>query len=103
MATSDRQARDPHAAPRSDAPRRSGYCTRISFLVALAWAVVTAVHGYATLPHIPMDISASDPATHAAFDAVMKRHMLIHAIVGLGPLLASAVLVSLVCRKQNRH
>lgn len=101
MMTTKQPARDPLAAAGSQAPRRSGYCTRVSLLVALAWAVVTAVHGYVTWPHIPMDISASDPATRAAFDAVMKRHMVVHAIVGLGPLLASAALISLVCRKRS--
>jgi len=70
-------------------------------IAALAWAAVTAGHGYATWPHIPMDISATDPATRAAFEAVIQRHILVHAIVGLLPLLAAAVVMFLVCRKRG--
>lgn len=92
---------DPHAASGNDKPRRSGRCTRVSLFIALLWAIITVVHGYTTWPHIPMDVSANDPATRAAFNAVLQRHILVHAVVGLVPLLASTALVFLVCRKRG--
>ncbi|MGD9667644.1 MAG: hypothetical protein AB7U75_01140 [Hyphomicrobiaceae bacterium] len=92
---------DSHAPSGGDNRRRSGNCTRVSLLAALAWAVVTALHGYATWPHIPMDISANDPATRAAFDAVVQRHIAGHAAVGLVPLLAAVAFVYFVCRKRG--
>lgn len=92
---------DPHAASGNNKPRRSGRCTRFSMLAALIWAAVTAVHGYTTWPHMPMDISANDPATRAAFDAVVQRHILGHAIIGLVPVLAAALLLLFICRKRG--
>jgi len=99
--TSDPHPRDRHVAPDNEGPPRSPWCSRVSLLIALVWMVVTAVHGYTTWPHIPMDISASDPETRAVFDAVLLRHVLIHAVVGLSPLLGAAALASLVYGKRK--
>lgn len=92
---------DQETAAAKSGARRSTGCMMISLGIAVAWAIATAVHGSTTWPHIPMDISANDPATLAAFESVVRYHLIGHAVVGLVPLLAAIAFVSLVCRKRG--
>ena len=95
--TSDPQTPQSPAQPRA---RRSLSCVLILGGAGVAWAISTAVHGYTMWPHIPMDISANDPATRAAFDAVVRRHVLWHLIIGAAPLLAALAFIPLVCKRR---
>lgn len=80
---------------------RSGACTILLFGLAIAWAVATGLYAYAQWPHIPMDISANDPATRAAFDGVVRQHVITHVIVGLLPLVVCVGLIPLLCGRQR--
>ncbi|MFV0368831.1 MAG: hypothetical protein ACK5KM_10250 [Hyphomicrobiaceae bacterium] len=93
------QSNEPAGAGQS--PKLSGLCMLGSLAAALAWAVITAVHGYNTWPHIPMDISANDPATQAAFQSVITRHAVVHAVVGIVPLVLVFLLRSYICRRRS--
>ena len=78
---------------------RSG-CLMFSLVIALAWAGVVAVHAINSWPHIPMDVSAGDPATQAAFRSVVQRHVFGYAIIALAPVMLAMLLARFVCRKQ---
>ena len=60
----------------------------VTGLVALAWIAAVAWFGWTTLPQLPLDVSASDPATLEALNAARTKHGLIHAAVALVPALA---------------
>ena len=88
------------------APSGGGYrggCLFIALGLALAWAVAAGVHGFNSWPHIPMDVSANDPATKAAFQAVVQRHVAVYAAVALIPLIAVSALSRLICRRRGRR
>lgn len=85
-------------------PRRSGTsrrCVGIAMAAAVLWALTAAYHGYGSWPHMPMDVSAVDPATKRAFDAAVRQHAIAYAIIALLPLLVLLPLSSLLCRRRN--
>lgn len=87
------------------APSGGGYrggCLIIALGLALAWAAAVGLNGFNTWPHIPMDVSANDPATKAAFRAVVQRHVAVYAAVALIPLLVVSALSRLICRRRDR-
>ncbi|MGD9785655.1 MAG: hypothetical protein AB7E80_05375 [Hyphomicrobiaceae bacterium] len=62
-----------------------------AFLIALvvAWTAAVGYHAASTWPHVPMDVSASDPATVAALRAAVTRHALVHLIAAVLPAAAA--------------
>lgn len=59
---------------------------RISAAVlSLGWIAAVAWYGWTTLPHLPLDVSGSDPATVAALQSAQMRHALLYAIVAMVP------------------
>lgn len=60
----------------------------LTTLVALGWIAAVAWFGWTTLPQLPLDVSASDPATLDALHAARTTHGLIHAGIALVPALA---------------
>lgn len=58
----------------------------IIWLVAsAAWVAAVAVFAWSTWPHMPLDISHTDPATRAAFDSAVLMHAARHAALALLP------------------
>ncbi len=92
---------DPHTQSGNDRPRSSGSCILASVTIAVVWGLVVMVHGYTTWPHIPMDVSASDPVTLASFNAVVQRHIISHAIAGLAPFVMAIAFIRYVCGKRR--
>jgi succinate dehydrogenase hydrophobic anchor subunit len=54
-------------------------------VIALVWCAAVLWHGWTTLPHVPLDVSASDPATVEALNAARLNHALIYAAAALLP------------------
>ena len=94
-------AQDNGPAGTNQPQKLSTVCMLGSITAALVWTIITAIHGYTTWPHIPMDISASDPATQAAFQSVITRHAVVHAIIGLAPLILVMLFRSYICRRRG--
>ncbi len=57
----------------------------VTVLIAAAWCAVAAWYGLQTLPQLPLDVSASDPATRDALDAARLKHGLVFAAIALVP------------------
>lgn len=88
---------DNESANRPSKPRR---CLWIAALLSLAWAVVVGYRGYLGWPHLPLDVSATDPATRAAFEAAVQRHLLIHALIAVLPVLVLVPIAMRACRRK---
>lgn len=61
--------------------------SRLITAAALVWLVSAAYLGFQGMPQIPLDVSASDPATLDALNAARLHHALTYAAIGLAPLL----------------
>lgn len=61
--------------------------TRILGLLAVVWLLGAAYMGAQSIPVLPMDVSASDPATLEALNAARMRHGLTWGAIALAPLL----------------
>lgn len=85
------------SADRTSKPR---HCLKIAALLSLAWAVAVGYRGYLGWPHLPLDISATDPATRAAFDAAVHRHLLNHALIAVLPVLVLLPIATRACRRK---
>ncbi len=60
----------------------------LSTLVALIWLGAVAWFGWTSLPHVPLDVSAGDPATVEALNAARMQHAVVFAAIGLLPAIA---------------
>jgi hypothetical protein len=56
-----------------------------ALLIGLVWIAAVIWYGWTTLPHLPLDVSASDPATAAALQSAQLKHVLLYAAVALLP------------------
>lgn len=65
---------------------------RLCWGVALAWMAAVAALGYATWPHIPLDMSGVDPATIKAYSLAVQWHVIVYLGVMLAPPIAIMVL-----------
>ncbi len=70
----------------------------LTILAALAWMVGVAWFAWTMLPQLPLDVSASDPATLEALNAARMQHGLTFAAVALLP----AMVVILASRLLTR-
>lgn len=70
----------------------------LTMLVALAWIAAVAWYGWTSLPQLPLDVSASDPATIDALNAARLQHGLIFAVIALLP----AIVVTTIGRWLTR-
>lgn len=82
--------------------RRSRSCMMVAMMVGLAWAAAAGFRAYATWPHLPLDISATDAATRAAFDSAVRQHTITYLIVALIPFVVLLPLMSRVCARRQR-
>lgn len=67
-------------------------------LLSAGWIGFIALRCLRGWPRIPLDVSATDPATRAAFDRAVMLHVVQCGIVGLLPPLALLVLGWLMAR-----
>lgn len=61
--------------------------SRLITVASLVWLAYAAYLGFQGMPQIPLDVSASDPATLDALNAARLQHGLTYAAIGLAPLL----------------
>ncbi len=76
--------------------------SRLIFLVwlvvSLGWILAVGAFAQHSWPHMPLDISHSDPETRAAFDEAVLAHIGKHALVALLPPLVMLLLARFVSR-----
>jgi hypothetical protein len=70
----------------------------IWLVLSLGWVLAVGSFALQGWPHMPLDISHTDPATRAAFDEAVLVHVGKHAAVALLPPLVMFVLARLVSR-----
>jgi hypothetical protein len=58
---------------------------RVLTLLALCWAIAVAYFGLQSAPAIPLDVSATDPATIEALNAARVQHGLLYGLLALVP------------------
>ncbi|WP_295559079.1 hypothetical protein [uncultured Hyphomicrobium sp.] len=77
-------------------------CKVFSFPVwlglSLIWTGVVAYFGYTTAPHVPLDMSASDPATIEALRAATTKHALMYGLLAAMPPAIALIFGRVVCR-----
>mgnify|MGYP000742294281 CR=1 FL=1 len=77
-------------------------CRLFSFpvwlVLSLVWTGVVAYFGYTAAPHVPMDMSPSDPATQEALRAATSKHAILYGLLAAGPPAIALAFGRLVCR-----
>ncbi len=77
-------------------------CKLFSFPVwlglSLVWTGVVAYFGYTTAPHVPMDMSPSDPATQEALRAATSKHAIMYGLLAAVPPAIALIFGRLLCR-----
>lgn len=71
------------------------------WLPVVGGAIWVAVIGWIAVeswPVMSLDLAAGDPATRAAYDAAVTRHLLIHTVLAFGPPFAVLAILSIVSR-----
>lgn len=53
-------------------------------VLAIVWCGALAYTASQSWPRVPLDISANDPATRAAFQRAVQAHVVQHAVIALG-------------------
>jgi hypothetical protein len=57
----------------------------VFLLLALLWAIVIAAVAVQGWPRVPLDMSATDPATKAALAQAVTKHVLRHVALAVVP------------------
>ena len=70
-------------------------------LLTLAWALAIGARAYTNMPHISLDMAATDPATVKAFEAAVRNHLVAHALIALVPLLILLPIAARTCRTKD--
>lgn len=73
--------------------------SRVLLIVALAWVAGAAYFALQSAPVLPLDVSATDPATVEALNAARLRHGLTWGLIALLPALLLVVGGRLLIRK----
>ncbi len=68
-------------------------------VLSLIWTGLVAYYAYTTLPHVPMDMSASDPATVEALRAATGKHAFTYGLIAAAPPALARRIGWLVCRR----
>jgi hypothetical protein len=80
-------------------------CSRAVFwawlVASLIWIAAVALIAARGWPHMPLDVSAGDPATRAAYDRAVTAFALRQALAALLPPLVLLVIGGLVCRRPS--
>ncbi|MCB1519216.1 MAG: hypothetical protein KDJ37_01420 [Hyphomicrobiaceae bacterium] len=72
-----------------------------TIVAALAWMAAIAARAYGTWPHIPMDVSAIDPATQAAFHDAVGWHLTWYGLAAVVPAGLAVMLATLLTRRRG--
>ncbi len=67
-------------------------------VVSLAWIGIVAVFAYQTWPHLPLDVSHSDPGTQSAYQQAIAMHLVKHAAMAIVPALVIGWLARFISR-----
>jgi len=77
-------------------------CKLVSFpvwlVLSLVWTGIVAYLGITSAPYVPMDVSASDPATVEALRAATTRHALMYGLLAAAPPAIALVFGRIFCR-----
>jgi hypothetical protein len=80
-----------------------GMCKLFSFpvwlVLSLIWTGVVAYFGYVNAPHLPLDVSATDPASVEALRAATAEHALKFGLLAAGPPAIALSFGRLLCRR----
>ncbi len=71
----------------------------LALLASIGWLAVAGYYCWQTWPHVPLDVSAVDPATVSAHQNAVIAHFVRYAAVGLVPLFVVIVLRWLALRR----
>ncbi|HEX2842422.1 hypothetical protein [Hyphomicrobium sp.] len=69
------------------------------FVLSLIWVGIVAYFGYTTTPHVPMDMSANDPATVEALRAATGKHAIMYGLLAAVPPAIALLFGRLMCRR----
>lgn len=69
------------------------------FVLSLIWSGIVAYFGYTTAPHVPLDVSANDPATVEALRAATGKHAIMYGILAAGPPAIALIFGRFFCRR----
>ena len=58
---------------------------RAWFALSLIWVLDIVARCWSLWPRLPLDVSASDPATQAAFHQAVASHVMMHGAFALAP------------------
>ncbi len=56
-----------------------------TLIIAVVWIAAVAWFGWTSLPQVPLDVSAGDPATIEALNAARMQHALMYGAIALVP------------------
>jgi hypothetical protein len=77
-------------------------CKLFSFpvwlVLSLVWTGLVAYVGYTSAPHVPMDMSPTDPATVEALRAATTKHAIMYGLLAAVPPAIALVFGRLMCR-----
>jgi len=88
-------ATGPSPSPRSG--RTPGFW--LATVAILAWIGFVGYRAWQGWPHVPMDISAADAATQAAFNEAISAHVVRHLAMALLPPAVLLLLLRLIIAK----
>lgn len=57
----------------------------LTLIVAIAWIAGVAWFGWSSMPQLPLDVSASDPATIEALNAARTKHGMMFGLIAVVP------------------
>jgi hypothetical protein len=66
--------------------------------LSLIWTAAVAYFGYTSAPYVPMDMSASDPATVEALRAATGKHAMTYGLIAAVPPAIALLVGRLFCR-----
>lgn len=67
-------------------------------IVSLAWVGIVAVFALQTWPHLPLDVSHTDPGTQAALNQAVVVHIIKHIAMALAPPIVIGALARFISR-----
>jgi hypothetical protein len=68
-------------------------------VLSLIWTGIVAYYGYTTVPYVPMDVSASDPATVEALRVATSKHAISYGLIAAVPPALVLLLGRFLCRR----
>lgn len=79
-------------------------CRLVSFpvwlVLSLIWTAAVAYYGYTTAPYVPLDVSASDPATVEALRTATTRHAIQFGLLAAVPPAIALLFGRLLCGRR---